>query len=96
MVESDADTGAIVWDSEPVLNDDGDATYVQIEGVDGDGNQTFTDGDAITRKTAPRITLDSDGNPVSVPEEVQYARIVPLLINLIKRQDARIVALESA
>lgn len=81
--ESDADTGAIVWDSEPVL--------------DADGNPTYNDDDvAITRKTAPRTALDGDGNPVSAPEEVQYARIVPLLINLIKRQDARIAALESA
>jgi len=94
--ESDPDTGAILWDSEPVLDDDGNPTYEQVSSVDSEGNPTFTDGDAITRKTTPRMVLDGDGNPVSAPEEVQYARIVPLLINIIKRQDARLAALEAA
>jgi hypothetical protein len=90
-------SGAIVYDSEPVLDDDGNQTYKQIEGVDENGDPTFTDGDAITRKTDPRIaSLDSDGNPVLRPDGVQYDRIVPLLINIIKRQDTRIAALEAA
>ena len=95
--ETDPDTGAIVYDSEPVLDDDGNPTYKQIEGVDENGEPTFTDGDPVTRKTGPRIaSLDSDGNPVEVPQGVQYSKIVPLLINIIKRQDARLAALEAA
>ena len=79
-----------------MLDDDGNPTYEQVSSVDSEGNPTFTDGDAITRKTTPRMVLDGDGSPVSAPEEVQYARIVPLLINIIKRQDTRIAALEAA
>ena len=94
--ESDPDTGAVLWDSEPVLDDDGNQTYKQIEGVDENGDPTLTDGDPVTRKTNPRMVLDDDGNPVSAPEGVQYDRIVPLLINIIKRQDARLAALETA
>ena len=50
-----------------------------------------------------RKTLDSDGDYVYedlpeqdwLPESVKYTDFIPLLVNLIKRQDARITALES-
>jgi hypothetical protein len=47
------------------------------------------------------ITYDEDGNPVSTPlvepepEGVSYERFVPHLVNLIKRQQARIETLEA-
>ena len=50
-----------------------------------------------------RKTLDSDGDYVYedlpeqdwLPESVKYTDFIPLLVNLIKRQDARITALEA-
>jgi hypothetical protein len=39
---------------------------------------------------------DADGERVLRPDNVAYDRIVPLLINIIKRQDTRIAALEAA
>jgi hypothetical protein len=65
-------------------------SYGPIPRVDADGDE-ITDADGKTLNE-----LDDDGENVLRPENVQYDRIIPLLINLIKRQDARIAALEAA
>jgi len=65
-------------------------SYGPIPRVDADG-ENITDDDGKTLNE-----LDADGENVLRPENVQYDRIIPLLINLIKRQDARITALEAA
>jgi len=65
-------------------------SYGPIPRVDDDGDE-ITDADGVTLNE-----LDDDGENVLRPENVQYDRIIPLLINLIKRQDARIAALEAA
>ena len=65
-------------------------SYGPIPRVDDDGDE-ITDDDGVTLNE-----LDDDGENVLRPENVQYDRIIPLLINIIKRQDARLEALESA
>ena len=65
-------------------------SYGPIPRVDDDGDE-ITDADGKTLNE-----LDADGENVLRPENVQYDRIIPLLINLIKRQDARLEALEDA
>tara|TARA_R100000808_G_scaffold4752_3_gene15053 strand:+ start:925 stop:1968 length:1044 start_codon:yes stop_codon:yes gene_type:complete len=62
--------------------------WVPVENNDGE-QVVNEDGDPVWE-------LDADGEKVLRPDGVQYTRIVPLLINLIKRQDARIAALEAA
>tara|TARA_R100000808_G_scaffold23545_1_gene52376 strand:- start:3935 stop:5548 length:1614 start_codon:yes stop_codon:yes gene_type:complete len=69
--------------------------YGQVPLLDEDGEQRAT-GDPFDGTHALLWETDSDGDPVLRPDGVQYDRIVPLLINLIKRQDARITALEAA
>jgi len=65
-------------------------SYGPIPRVDDDGDE-ITDADGVTLNE-----LDADGENVLRPENVQYDRIIPLLINVIKRQEARIAALEAA
>ena len=65
-------------------------SYGPIPRVDDDGDE-FTDDDGVTLNE-----LDDDGENVLRPENVQYDRIIPLLVNVIKRQEARIAALEAA
>ncbi len=55
------------------------------------------DGEQVVDKDDERVwELDADGEKVLRPDGVQYTKIVPLLINIIKRQDTRIAALEAA
>jgi hypothetical protein len=55
------------------------------------------DGEQVVDEDDERVwELDADGEKVLRPDGVQYMKIVPLLINIIKRQDARIAALEAA
>ena len=65
-------------------------SYGPIPRVDDDGEE-ITDADGVTLNE-----LDDDGENVLRPENVQYDRIIPLLVNVIKRQEARIAALEAA
>jgi len=65
-------------------------SYGPIPRVDDDGEE-ITDDDGVTLNE-----LDDDGENVLRPENVQYDRIIPLLVNVIKRQEARIAALEAA
>jgi hypothetical protein len=57
----------------------------------GDDGEEITGDDGVTLNE-----LDADGENVLRPENVQYDRIIPLLVNVIKRQEARIAALEAA
>ena len=91
------ENGTIVHDTFPMVDVDGNPVYEQIEQVDDAGMITYVDGDTQLMDTGdPLLVLDDNGDPVSAPENVAYTSIVPLLINLIKRQDARIAALEAA
>ena len=65
-------------------------SYGPIPRVDDDGEE-ITGDDGVTLNE-----LDADGENVLRPENVQYDRIIPLLVNVIKRQEARIAALEAA
>jgi hypothetical protein len=65
-------------------------SYGPIPRVDDDGDE-ITGDDGVTLNE-----LDADGDNVLRPENVQYDRIIPLLISVIKRQEARIAALEAA
>jgi len=100
MLDSD---GNPVYERVPVLDDDGNPTYEQIEGVDEDGNPTFTDGAEILTDGDQRyeagdqlVERDADGEVITRPNAVEYTKIIPMLVNLIQRQDTRIAALEAA
>jgi hypothetical protein len=90
------DDGKPTFEQVPVLDSDGNPTFEQIEGVDDDGNPTFTDGDQRYEAGDQLVERDADGEPITRPDAVEYTKIIPLLVNLIKRQDARIAALEAA
>jgi hypothetical protein len=90
------DDGKPTFEQVPVLDSDGNPTFEQIEGVDDDGNPTFTDGDQCYEAGDQLVERDADGEAITRPNAVEYTKIIPLLVNLIKRQDTRIAALESA
>jgi hypothetical protein len=95
----------------PVLNDDGEATYEQVEKLDSDGNAETDDaGNVITVNK-----LDDDGNPIPIMEEklvnlgtttksIKYsilhgpvmAIVVQELQTRLEAAEAKITALESA
>jgi hypothetical protein len=81
----------------PLLNDDGTEQTNDIPRVDGNGDPLLNDDGNPIIDIGPTVhETDADGERVLRPSNVQYDRIVPLLINLVKRQDARIAALEAA
>ena len=81
----------------PLLNDDGTEQTNDIPRVDGDGAPVLDDDGNPIIDPGPTVhETDADGELVLRPGNVQYDRIVPLLINIIKRQDTRIAALEAA
>ena len=60
--------------------------------LDSDGNDLYEeDADGIS---LPVYKKDSDGKVIETAQGVQYDRLVPHLLNLLKRQDARIALLE--
>ena len=73
----------------PIYNEDGSPRFSEAHATDEDGNPIIEQGE-------PMFEVDDNGDHVLQIEGVNYNSIVPLLINLIKRQDARIAALEAA
>ena len=72
------------------MDDNGDRVF-------GDnGDPAFIDGDPIMEDGEPLFEVDENGDHVLQIEGVNYNSIVPLLINILKRQDVRIEALEAA
>ena len=62
--------------------------------VDSNGNDLYEED--AKGNSQPVYKKDSGGKVIEEPQGVQYDRLVPHLLNLLKRQDARIKALESA
>jgi hypothetical protein len=68
--------------------------YGPQQETDKDGNDLYEED--ARGNSQPVYKKDSDGNVIHAPESVSYTRIVPHLLNIIKRLDARVKALESA
>ena len=83
------DKRLVTYSPIPILDDDGNPTYEQVPVLDDDGNQRFDNGDQLVER-------DADGEPITRPNAVEYTKIIPLLVNLVKRQDTRIATLETA
>ena len=100
---AEIDPRLVEWGWTPVEDADGNQVEIVTEAVEAAAATYDEDGNELTPKvhpTAPDVELvwelDADGEKVLRPDGVQYTKIVPLLINLIKRQDSRITALEAA
>ena len=62
--------------------------------VDSDGNDLYEED--ANGNSQPVYKKDGNGKVIEEPQGVQYDRLVPHLLNIIKRQEARITALENA
>ena len=61
--------------------------------LDSDGNHIFEETDS---GSVPLFKKDADGKVIQEPQGVQYDRLVPHLLNIIKRLDTRVKALEAS
>lgn len=100
---AEIDPRLVTWGWVPILDDDGTQQTEVVPVLDADGEPTYADGEPVTRAGSLLWETDDNGDPVIGPDGVQYTKIVPLLINIIKRQAAqieetmaRVAALEAA
>lgn len=70
-------------------------TYGVEQMKDENGELMYVPNEEDPALSDPVYKKDDDGKVVEAPEGVQYDRLVPLLINLIKRLDARVASLEA-
>jgi hypothetical protein len=89
QVHATDDDGNLLYEQVPLMDGNGDRVF------DDNGDPAFIDGDPIMEDGEPLFEVDENGDHVLQIEGVDYNSIVSLLINLIKRQDARIAALEA-
>ena len=100
---AEIDPRLVEWGWTPVEDADGNQIEIVTEAVEAVAATYDEDGNELTPKVQPTVRevelvweLDADGEKVLRPDGVQYTKIIPLLINLVKRQDARIAVLEAA
>jgi len=91
------DDGTAQFSQVHATDDDGNLLYEQVEVLDDDGDfMSYVDGDPIMEDGEQLFEVDENGDHVLQVEGVNYNSIVPLLINILKRHDVRIEALEAA